>query len=91
MYFTPRVRSWRVARQSSSLRYFMRAITFILRSSISSRVSTFLLCTSFFIQPHKQKSNGVRSGDRGGQLMVLPRPIHLLGKMSLRCYITGRV
>jgi hypothetical protein len=24
------------------------------------------------LQPHKQKSNGVKSGDFGGQLMVLP-------------------
>jgi len=42
-------------------------------------------------QPHKQKSNGVKSGDLGGQLMVLPRPIHLLGKVSLRCCITCQV
>jgi hypothetical protein len=47
-----------------------------MRSSNSYRVSTFVLYTSLFIQPHKQKSNGVRSGDIGGQLMVLPRPIH---------------
>ena len=51
----------------------------------------FFLCTSLFIKPHKQKSNGVKSGDLGGQLMVLPRPIHLLGKVSLSCCITCRV
>jgi len=51
----------------------------------------FFLYTSLFIKPHKQKSNGVKSGDLGGQLMVLPRPIHLLGKVSLRCCITRRV
>ena len=51
----------------------------------------FFSAHSFFIKPHKQKSNEVKSGDLGGQLMVLPRPIHLLGKVSLRCCITCRV
>jgi hypothetical protein len=49
----------------------MRAIASIMRSSSSSHVSTFILYTSLFIQPDK-RSNGVRSGDLGGQLMVLP-------------------
>ena len=48
----------------------------------------FFLYTSLFIKPHKQKSNWVKSGDLGGQLMVLPRPIHLL---PLRCCIKCRV
>ena len=69
----------------------MQAITSSMLTSSSSRVSTFFLYTSLFIQPHQQKSNEVKSGDFGGQLMVLPRPIHLLGKVSLRCYITCRV
>ena len=47
---------------------FMRAIISIMRSSSSSTVSTFLPYTKRFIQLHKQKSNGVRSGDLGGQL-----------------------
>ena len=51
----------------------------------------FFLYTLLFIKPHKQKSNGVKSGDLGGQLMVQPRPIHLLGKVSLRCCIICRV
>ena len=51
----------------------------------------FFLYTSLFIKPHKQKSNGVKSGDLGGQLLVLPWPIHLLGKVSLRCCITCQV
>ena len=51
----------------------------------------FFLYTSLFIKHHKQKCNGVKSGDLGGQLMVLPRPIHLLGKVSLWCCITCRV
>jgi len=54
-----------------------------------SRIHLFLY-TSLFIKPRKQKSNGVKYGDLCGQLMVLPRPIHLLGKVSLRCYITRR-
>jgi hypothetical protein len=69
----------------------MRAIASIMRSSSSSHVPTFLLYTSVFIQPHKQKSTGVRSGDFYGQLMVLPQPIHRLRKVSLRCWITSRV
>jgi len=51
----------------------------------------FFLHTSLFIKPHKQKYNGVKSGDLGGQLLLLPRPIHLLGKVSFRCCITCRV
>ena len=33
-----------------------------MRATNSSGVSTFLLQTSIYIQPHKQKSNGGRSG-----------------------------
>jgi hypothetical protein len=90
-HFATRVRTSRVARLSSSWRSFMRAIASIMRSSSSSHASTFLLYTSLFIQSHKDKYNGVRSGDLGGQLMVLPRPIHRLGKVSLRWCITSRV
>jgi hypothetical protein len=43
----------------------------------------FFLYTSHFIRPYKQKYNGVKSGDLGGQLMVLPRRIHPLGKVSM--------
>ena len=86
MHFATRVKTWHVVHLSASWHSFMQAIT----SSNSSRVSTFFLYTSFFIKPHKQKSNGVKSGDLGGQLNVLPRLIHLLGKVSLRCCITCR-
>jgi len=91
MHFATRVKTWRVVRLSASWRSFMQAITSSMLTNSSSRVSTFFLYTSLFIKPHKQKSNGVKSGDLGGQLMVLPRPIHLLGKVSLRCCITCRV
>jgi len=33
-------------------------------------VSTFLLLTSLFIQPHKQNPNGVRSGDSNSSISV---------------------
>jgi hypothetical protein len=63
------------------------AITSFMRSSNSSRVSTFLLHTSLFIQPRKQKSNGVGSGDLRGQFIVLPWPIPRLGKDHLDFYV----
>jgi len=88
MHFATRVKTWRVVRLSASWRSIMQAITSSMLTISSSHVSTFFLYTSLFIKPHKQKSNGVKSGDLGGQLMVLPRPIHLLGKVSFRCCIT---
>ena len=91
MHFATRVKTWPVVRLSASWRSFMQAITSSMLTSSSSRVSTLLLHTSLFIKPHKQKSNGVKSGDLGGQLIVLPWSIHLLGKVSLRCCMTCRV
>ena len=85
MHFATRVKTWRVVRLCASWRSFMQAITSSMLTSSSSRVSTFFLHTSLYIKPHKQKSNGVKSGDLCGQLMAPPRPIHLLGKVSLRC------
>ena len=87
MHFATRVKTWCVVRLSASWRSFMQAIT----SSMLYVVSTFFLYTALFIKPNKQKSNGFKSGDLGGQLMILPRPIHLFGKVSLRCCITCRV
>jgi hypothetical protein len=69
----------------SSWRFFIRAITSIMWSSSSSRVSSFLLYTLLLTQPHKQKSNGDKSEDLSGQLMVQPQSIHRLRKVSLRC------
>jgi hypothetical protein len=65
---------------SASWLSFIRAITSIMWSS-----------TTLFIQLHKQKSDVVMSGDLGGQVMVLPRPIHRLEKVSLRCCKTSQV
>ena len=81
MHFATRVKTWRVVRLSASWCSFMQAITSSMLTSSLSRVSTFFLYTSLFIKPHKQKSDGVKSGDLGGQLMVLPRSIHLLRKV----------
>jgi hypothetical protein len=61
MHFAYRVRRCRVVRLSCSSRFFMRAAASEMRASNSSGVSTFLLKTSLYTQPHKRKSNGVRS------------------------------
>jgi hypothetical protein len=84
------VRTWHGAHLSASWHSFMRAITSFMWSSSLSCASTFLLYTLLFNQRHKQKSNGVRSEDLGGQLMVLPRPTQRLGKVSLRCCINEK-
>ena len=90
-HFATSVRIWHLPRLRASWSCSLRATTSIMWSSSSSRVSTFLLHTPLFIQPHKQKSNAVKSGDLGGQLIVLPRPIHRLGKVSMRCFLKSRV
>ena len=56
VHFATRVRRSRVVRLSWSLRSFIRAAASKMRASNSSRVATFLLYTSLFIQPHKPKS-----------------------------------
>jgi len=91
MHFANRLKVWSVVRLSVSWLSFMKAITSSMLTSSSSRVSTYFLYTTLFIKPHKRKYSGVKSGDLGGQFMLLPRPIHLLGKVSLRCCITCRV
>jgi len=93
LHFATCVKTWRALRLSASWRSFMQAITSSMLTSSSSRVSTSFctLLTFHSSNPHKQTSNRVKSGDLGGLLMVLPRQIHLLGKVSLRCCITCRV
>jgi len=86
MHFATLVKTWRVVRLSASWRSFMQAITSRLVSCMN-----FFLYTSVFTKPYKQKSNGVKSGDLGGQLMVMPGPIYLLRKVPFRCCITCRV
>ena len=67
LHFATRVRTWHVACLSASWRSFMLVIISIMRSSNLSCVSTFVLYTSLFIQPHKQKSNGMQYGGNEGQ------------------------
>ena len=67
MHFTNRVRRWRVVRLSCSspilVSLWERAAAVLeMRATNPSGVSTFLLQTSIYIQPQKQKSHGVRSG-----------------------------
>ena len=60
--FCNRERTCRGARLRASLLSFMLAISSIMWSHNLSRVSTFVLCTSLFIQPHKQKSKRAQYG-----------------------------
>ena len=39
--------------------------------------------------PHKKKSRGVISGDRGGQGVVPSLPIHLFGNVAVAGYVTA--
>ena len=68
LYLATRMKTWRVARLGAPWRSFMRAITSIMWSSSSSRISTFILYTSLLIQLHKEKSNRITSGDLGGPI-----------------------
>jgi hypothetical protein len=45
-------------------------------------VSTAVLYTRLCMYPQRKKSNGVKSGKSGGQLIEPPCPIHLLPKVS---------
>jgi hypothetical protein len=63
VHYSARVRTWLLARPSASWLPFMQEMTSIMRSSISPRVSTFVLYPSFFIQPHNK--NLTRRGTAG--------------------------
>ena len=65
-----RVRRSCAVRLSESSRFLMQAAAFEMPASNSSHVSTFLSQTSFLMQLHKQKMNGVRSGDSNGSTWV---------------------
>ena len=79
-----RYRVLRVARRSSWRRSFIRTQTLLMRAARSARVSTLVR----YSHPHKQKSKGVKSRERAGQWIRLPRPIHRLGYVLFRCWIT---
>jgi hypothetical protein len=46
--------------------------------------------TKVFRCPHSQKSRGLRSGDRAGQLTGPPRPIHCSPKFWFKCSLIMR-
>ena len=54
----------------------------IMNSRSSTRVRGWRLNTFSFTTPQKKKSNGVKSGDRGGHSILLRRPIHLPGNVA---------
>jgi hypothetical protein len=43
-----------------------------------------------FSCPHSQKSRGLKSGDRGGQLTGPPRPVRCSPKVWFMCCLTLR-
>jgi len=48
----------------------------------SARSRTFLLHRASLINPHAKKSNGVKSGDLGGQAVGPPLPTQRPGKVQ---------
>jgi hypothetical protein len=45
--------------------------------------------TMFFMKPYIWKPKGLRSGDRGGQFCLQPRPIHRSVNLSFRCCVNS--
>ena len=88
MHLWTRCRKLSVARRSSWRRSFIRTQALLMWATRSAHVSTLVRYTSPFSHPHKQKSKGVNSGERAGQWIRLPRPIHRLGYVLFRCWIT---
>ena len=88
MHLWTRCRVLSVARRSSWRRSFIRTQALLMRATRSAHVSTLVRYTSLFSHPHKQKSKGVKSGERAGQWIRLPRPIHQLGYVLFRCWVT---
>ena len=70
LHFATRLWRSRVVRLSWSSRFFIQPAASKMTDGSSYRVSTFILYTSLFIQPHKQKSNGVMSGDSNSSLWI---------------------
>jgi hypothetical protein len=64
--------------------------TFSVRCCNTSKSLTGAEYTKVCMCPHSQKSRGLRSGDRAGQLTGPPRPIHCSTKVWLRCSLTMR-
>jgi hypothetical protein len=62
VHFATRVRKSRVAHLRRSSRFYVLEAASKMRARNSSRVSNFLLYTSPFLQPHKQKLTELRLG-----------------------------
>jgi len=88
MHLWTHCRILHVARCSSWRQLFIWTQALLMRATRSAHVSTLVQYTSPFSHPHKQKSKGVKSGERAGQWIRLPRPIHRLGYVLFRCWIT---
>ena len=61
----------------------------MIRCLKSARPRTFLLYTTSLINSHTKKSNGVKSGDLGGQAVGPPLPTQRPGKVSSRKVVTS--
>ncbi|GFX12122.1 hypothetical protein TNCV_2999051 [Trichonephila clavipes] len=57
----------------------MSAEATMMKAMRSSTVATNVSYTRNFRWPQKKKFKGLRSGERGGKAIGLPRPIHLSG------------
>jgi hypothetical protein len=85
--FATRVRKSRAVRFSWSPRLFMLAAECKMRASNSPAVSTFVLWTSLFVQPHWQKSNGVWSGDSNSCISPTTRNYTHVRTILFSCHI----
>jgi len=70
MHFATRVWRSSVFRHSCSSRLFTRAAASKMPAIISSPLSTFLLYTSLFVQPHKQKLNDFKQLSLGNRTEI---------------------
>jgi len=61
----------------------------MIRCLKSVRSRTFLLYTTSLINPHARKSNGIKSGDLGGQAVGPPLPTQRPGKVLSRNVVTS--
>ena len=85
--FSTPVRRSRAVRLSWSSRFFMPAALPKMRASNSYAVSTFVLWTSLFVQPHWQKSNGVWSGDSKSCISPTTRNYTHVRTILFSCHI----
>ena len=61
----------------------------MIRCLKSARSQTFLLYAASLIKSHAKKSNGVKSGDLGGQAVGPPLPTQRPGKVASRNVVTS--